>query len=235
MSLEIFADAGSLAEAAADRVLAHLAAALAERGRATLALSGGRTPEGLHERLASEPRRARLDWSKVAIYFADERAVPPDDLESNFRMARVTLIDPLGIAPRQVHRMKGEYADLDAAVDEYAARLPKALDVVVLGVGEDGHVASLFPRHALLDERDARVAAVTDSPKPPPRRLTLTPPALADTAHVLVLASGAGKAGAVAAALAPAGDVHDVPARLVREREWLVDRAAAALAGPATP
>ena len=227
MSVRIFADAEALADAAADLVVLRLGEGFAERGRATLALSGGRSPRGLHQRLASPPRVTQVDWSRVRVFFADERAVAPTDPESNFRMARETLIDPAHIPPRNVHRMKGEYPDLEVAVEEYEAHLPEALDVVVLGIGPDGHIASLFPGSPLLAERARRVAAVLDSPKPPPRRLTLTPRALEEARSVLVLAIGADKAEAAARALAETGEVAATPARLVRERDWLLDRAAA--------
>jgi len=231
LSVRVFSDADSLAEAAADFVILRLGEGLAARGRAGIALSGGRSPRGLYQRLASLPRVSQVDWSRVRIYFADERAVPPTDPESNFRMARETLIDPAHVPPRNVHRMKGEYPDLQVAVEEYEAHLAEPLDVVILGVGPDGHIASLFPGSALLGERAHRVASVLDSPKPPARRLTLTPRALEEARSVVVLATGADKAEAVARALAETGELSATPARLVRDREWLVDRAAAALPG----
>jgi 6-phosphogluconolactonase len=220
--IAILKDAGSVAEAAATRIEGWIAAALDSRGRCSIALSGGRTPRDLYRRLAAGP----IDWSRVRIYFADERAVPPEDADSNFRMARETLIDPARIPPRNVHRMKGEYPDLAVAVEEYEAHLTEPLDAVVLGIGEDGHVASLFPNHAALGETVRRVAAVLDAPRPPPRRLTLTPRALAEARDVMVLATGAGKAAAVAEALEEEGPARDLPARLVRDRTWRIDRAA---------
>jgi len=221
----IFATGDALADTAAARIAAAAASAIAARGRFSLALSGGRTPQPLYLRLVT----AEIDWMRVRIFFADERAVPPDDPESNFRLARETLLDAAHVPPRNVHRMKGEYADLAAAALEYEAHLTEACDVIVLGIGEDGHVASLFPHGAALGEITRRVAPVLDAPKPPPRRLTLTPRALAEAGDVLVLATGSGKAAAVAAALSSAGSTEETPARLVRDRVWLLDRAAAAL------
>src|SRR5205814_1562451 len=107
--------------------------------------SGGRTPVPLYRALAGADLRERIEWSRVRIWFADERAVAPEDPASNFRLARETLIDPLRIPPTHVHRMKGEYADLTAAVEEYESHLVEPIDLLVLGVGEDGHIASLFP------------------------------------------------------------------------------------------
>lgn len=226
--VRVFDDDGALATAAAEEVAQALARGLAALGRASLGLSGGRTPVATYRKLAAEPLRSRLDWARVRIFFADERAVPPGDPESNFRLARETLIDPLRLPPRNVHRMKGEYSDLAVAVEEYEAHLDGPIDALILGVGEDGHVASLFPGSRLVSERAHRVAAVTDSPKPPAQRLTLTPRALEEARQVLVLATGDAKAAAVARALEGEVQPREVPARLVRERDWYLDRAAAA-------
>ena len=227
-SVRVVEDAGTLAATAAAAIVEAVAAGLAALGRASLGLSGGRTPVPTYRALAAEPLRSRLDWSRVRIYFADERAVPPDDAASNFRLARETLIDPLRIPPRNVHRMKGEYPDLEVAAVEYEAHLTEPIDALVLGVGEDGHVASLFPGSPLVSEMVLRVACVTHSPKPPARRLTLTARALAEARRVLVLATGTEKAEAVARALEGDAGPRDLPARLVRDRDWYLDRAAAA-------
>ena len=224
--LQILSGADALAAAAGALVLDTARAALAARGRFAIALSGGRTPVATFAWLAARP--GEFDWARAHVYFADERAVPPDHPDSNFRMARAALIDPLRIPPRQVHRMKGEYPDLAAAAEEYEAHLRAPLDLLLLGIGEDGHVASLFPGAAAVEERVRRVLPVFDAPKPPPRRLTLAPRAIAESLEVLVLAAGAGKARAVAGALEGDGGPGELPARLVRERVWLLDRDAAA-------
>ena len=227
-TVRVFDDETALAAAAADAIALGLARGLEALGRASIGLSGGRTPAPAYRALAAEPVRSRVDWGRVRFYFADERAVPPGDPESNFRLARETLIDPLGIPPRNVHRMKGEYPDLEAAAIEYEAHLDGPIDVLVLGLGEDGHVASLFPGSSWLSETKRRVAVVTDSPKPPPRRLTLTPRVLSEARQVLVLVTGNAKAAAVARALEGGEGPSQVPGRLVRERDWYLDRAAAA-------
>ena len=227
-TVRVFDDAAALAAAVAGAIAGAGGEAIARRGRFSLGLSGGRTPAPAYRALAAEPLRSRLDWSRVRIFFADERGVPPGDPASNFRMARETLIDPLGIPPRNVHRMKGEYVDFAAAVEEYEAHLTEPLDALVLGVGEDGHVASLFPGSPLVAEKVRRVAAVTDSVKPPARRLTLTARALIEARRVLVLATGTEKADAVARALEGDAAPRELPARIVRERDWYLDRAAAA-------
>jgi 6-phosphogluconolactonase len=223
----IFDDLDVLAASAAERVAAAARARLGERGRFALGLSGGRTPGRLYRRLASPPLRDSVDWNRVRIFFADERAVPPTDPESNFRMARETLIDPAGIAPTHVHRMKGEYPDLEAAAVEYEAHLTEPLDLLILGVGEDGHTASLFPGSPLARERSRRVAVVRDSPKPPPARLTITPRVIAEAREIIVLATGVEKADAVARALADSADPLDVPASLAQGGCWHLDRPAA--------
>jgi 6-phosphogluconolactonase len=217
--LQVFGDADGVAEAAGMRIQALARDALDRRGQFRLGLSGGRTPVAtyrwlVHEAAARAPRP--VDW-------------PPDHPDSNFRLVRELLIDPLGIPPTRVHRMKGEYPDLAVAAEEYEARLRAPLDGLLLGIGEDGHIASLFPGGAALADREHRVLAVLDSPKPPPRRLTLTPRALAEALEVLVLATGVAKAAAVAAALEGAGPASEIPARLVCERTWLIDREAASL------
>lgn len=225
LRVRTFESAEALAAASGARVLESGRQALERHGRFLLGVSGGRTPAATFAWLTSA--RAAFDWTRAQLYFADERAVPPDHADSNFRMVRETLIDPLHIPPRQIHRMKGEYPDLEAAAEEYEARLPAALDLVLLGIGEDGHIASLFPGGAAVIELERRVLPVLDAPKPPPRRLTLTPRALAEAHEVLVLATGEAKAAAVAAALEGEGAEGEVPARLVRDREWMLDTAAA--------
>lgn len=222
--VRVFDDEAALAAAAAGAIAEAGAEVIARLGRFSLGLSGGRTPLPTYRALAG----SRLDWSRVRIFFADERAVPPGDPASNFRMARETLIDPLGIPPPNVHRMKGEYPDLAVAVEEYESHLTEPLDALILGVGEDGHVASLFPGSPLVAEKVRRVGAVRDSVKPPARRLTLTARALLEARRVLVLVTGPEKANAVARALEGDAAPRELPARLVRGRDWYLDRAAAA-------
>lgn len=135
-------------------------------------------------------REAAVDWSRITLYWGDERAVPPDSPESNYNLAEQMLLRPLhGRAPAAV-RMEGEHPDLAEAARRYAEALPPALDLIILGVGDDGHVCSLFPGHRALLEDTARVVVVTDSPKPPPVRLTLTLPYLLRSRHIWVVAVG---------------------------------------------
>jgi 6-phosphogluconolactonase len=224
----VLADSALVALAAADRVATLAGEALAARDFFRLGLSGGRTPEAAYRLLASPEFRGRMPWTRIQVFFADERDAPPTEPESNYWLIRKLLVEPVGIPPENVHRMKADSLDLDAAARAYQPLLGEPLDLLLLGVGEDGHTASLFPGSPLLRERERMAAAVYDSPKPPPRRLTITPPAIAATRNVIVLVTGASKAVAVARALEQDGAVEDCPARLLRGYDWLLDVAAAA-------
>lgn len=189
----------------------------------SLALSGGSTPGPIYEALADLPG---IPWERIRIYFADERAVPPDDKASNYRLVRRALIDRAPIPARSVHRMEAERPDLDAAGESYERRLPPRLDVLVLGIGEDGHTASLFPGSPILEERVRRVAPAR-SPSPPTERLTITPPVIGSAGRIFLFARGRAKAGAVREALLGAADVSLCPARLARHGTWVLDTEAA--------
>lgn len=225
--VQVVPTADALASAAATMIGSRIASGLNTGARFALALSGGRTPAETYRRLAALPILDAAKWSRVEIYFADERAVPPDHADSNYRLVREALIEPARLAPRNVYRISGEDPDLDRVAAAYEAKLPARLDLVVLGIGEDGHTASIFPRSPAAGEAIRRVVAVSDSPKPPPRRVTLTLRGLRDARDALVLASGEAKAEAVWRALRAETDPLEVPARLVREREWILDEAAA--------
>ena len=192
-----------------------IAEALREGAR-TLVLAGGTTPKRCYELLA----RLEVEWGRVAILFGDERCVHPDHPDSNYRMAREALLDH--VSPATVYRMPGELGPDEAAgAYTHVVAAVSPLDVVLLGVGEDGHTASLFPGHPAL-EATGLVVGVRDSPKPPPHRVTLTLPALRSARRVIILATGAGKADAVARAKR-----GEVPSGMIAGARWLVDRAAA--------
>ena len=183
----------TLAEAShavASRLAGACADSIAARGTFRCALSGGTTPVSLYRLLASPAWRSRLDWPRVRVLFADERAVPPDDPDSNYALVRELLMGPLELDEAQVARMKGEAADLDAAAREYERELEAPVDLVLLGMGVDGHVASLFPGGDAVAERVRRAVAVTNSPKAPARRLTVTPRTLGEAHARLVLCAG---------------------------------------------
>ena len=197
MPLETLVDkADSLAESLAGRFEEEARHAVATRGRFTVALPGGSVATSFFPRLSRVP----LDWSKVDFFWGDERAVPPDHPDSNYAVARTLWLEPAGVPAASVHRMKAEERDLAKAAVAYerelvqAAGSPPRLDLVLLGVGPDGHVCSLFAGHPVLAVRDRAVAVVEDSPKPPPRRLTLTLPVVAGAALVIVVALGRAKA-----------------------------------------
>jgi 6-phosphogluconolactonase len=203
------------AEDVAAAAAADIAEALREGAR-TLVLAGGTTPQRCYELLS----QMDVVWGRVSILFGDERCVPPDHPDSNYRMARKALLD--GVAPATVYRMPAELGP-DEGADLYA-RVVEAvspLDVVVLGVGEDGHTASLFPGHPALKATGLAVG-IHDSPKPPPQRVTLTLGALLSARRVIILATGAGKADAVAKAKR-----DEVPSGMIAGARWLIDRAAA--------
>ena len=209
-----------------------LARRLSEAGAArpeapvTVALSGGSTPGPVYERLAAAEPAGGVPWRRLHVFFADERRVPPDHPESNYRLVRERLLARAPEPPAAVHRMRGELEDGAAAAAEYEVLLPDRLDLVVLGIGEDGHTASLFPDDAALEPGERRVLAVR-GPSPPRERLTLTPVPLRAARRRVVLARGSGKAEAVRRALREPGPESELPARLAREGEWVLDRAAA--------
>jgi 6-phosphogluconolactonase len=199
----------------------------------TLALPGGSVATTCFPRLA----RLAIDWDRCEFFWVDERAVPPADPESNYGMARSLWLDAAGVPATRVHRMPADAPDLDAAAARYTdvitgiAHRPLRLDYVILGVGPDGHVASLFPGHALLSEANRLVAAVHDAPKPPPRRMTLTLPVLCGAGRVVVAAFGRAKAEVMREALMNPGSLLPV-ALVLRHAERplvLLDRDAAGL------
>ena len=190
-----FADLASLQDAAAAATLAQAADAIASRGRFAVVLAGGDTPRGLYERL----RAASADWSRWQIWFGDERCVPADDASRNSHMAADAWLDHVPVPRGQVHPIAGELGPVEAAA-RYAAALESAgtFDLVLLGLGEDGHTGSLFPGHVEgMTSGDPPAVAVSGAPKPPPERVSLSAARFSDARAVLFLVSGAGKREAV--------------------------------------
>jgi 6-phosphogluconolactonase len=226
-----------LAEAAATELVELLVRAQADGRVPSMVLTGGTIAGKIHERVAGSPAGGQVDWSRVDVWFGDERFVPAGDPDRNDGQARRALLDRLPFDPARVHAMPtsdGDHPDLaDAATaygDELRSQGGGTFDVVMLGVGPDGHVASLFPGHPQLDVDDAVAVGVTRSPKPPPERISLSFAALNRSREVWFFVSGDEKAGAVAQALADGTDVHDVPAVGVRGQQrtvWFLDGAAA--------
>ncbi|MGH7719617.1 MAG: 6-phosphogluconolactonase, partial [Gemmatimonadaceae bacterium] len=143
----------SFSDAAATMIVDFIAGAIRRRGHCALALTGGATPRPVYARMAVPPLAERIEWDHVTVYFGDERCVPPDHPESNYRMAHEVLLQRVPVPGASVHRMEGERADRDAAARDYGRLLPDRLDVLLLGMGADGHTASLFPHSPALAER----------------------------------------------------------------------------------
>jgi 6-phosphogluconolactonase len=232
----VLPDAPSAAAAAADRLIAAGRNAIRRRGRFMLSVTGGSTPLAVCPLLVVPPRVRQLDWSRVEIFFGDERAVGPEHPDSNYGRLRAALLDHLpGVQAHQVHRMQGEAADLDAAARAYegelqatfgvSGRRPPTFDLIWLGMGPDGHTASLFPGSSSLQEKDRWVVA-TWAPGPAAWRMTLTFPVLNAAREAMFLVLGADKAPALRAVRAEQGDL---PAARVHARRtlWIVDAAAA--------
>jgi 6-phosphogluconolactonase len=226
-AFRVYPDAAALARAAAEHFVTLAARAAAARGLFTVALAGGSTPWATYALLATDAFAARVDWSRVYAFWGDERCVPPDHPESNYRMARQALLDHVPIPVPNIHRIRGELPP-DQAAAAYRAELDAILgpggrfDLILLGMGSDGHTASLFPGTKALEERGRWVAA-NFVEKLDAWRVTLTLPAINATRQVTFLVSGADKAGTLARVRA--GD--PLPAGLVRPAEgeltWLVE------------
>jgi 6-phosphogluconolactonase len=232
--LHVFPSRAALADAAASRIAEALGEAIDDRGKASLVLAGGSTPEPVYRRLAMTHADA-LDWSAVHVFWGDERCVPPDHPDSNYRMARKAFLDTLDIPETRIHRMRCERG-VEDAVDAYATVLrtffedaDALFDVTLLGLGEDGHTASLFPDSPLVDTPSGWVAH-TEAPASSPvtERLTLTLPALNASRVVLFLVSGEGKREVLHAILHPTQNGLFPAARVrpVGSLEWFVDEAA---------
>ena len=207
---------------AVDWIVQAVRETVAAHGVCHLMLAGGSTPLPVYRALS----QTDLPWDQIRVYFGDERCVPPEHPDSNYR-AIVESLFPAGLpAGLQLYRMRGE-ADPVAAAEAYTAILPDSIDVLLLGTGEDGHTASLFPGSPALVETHRRVLPVRGS-KPPPQRLSITPPVIDAAGKILVMVAGAGKAEAIQRALVKG----DVPVALARGGDWLIDEAAARLLPP---
>jgi 6-phosphogluconolactonase len=238
--LRVLAGPAALADAGAAEFVTHAQAAVAARGRFTVALAGGATPRPLYARLAdtATPHSQAVPWASVHVFFADERQVPPDHPESNMKMAHETLLRHVPIPEEQVHRIRGENPDPERAAEEYEEILAESFhlepgqrprfDLVLLGLGADGHTASLFPGSAALAE-SVRLAVGVATSGAGFDRVTLTLPVLNEAAAVMFLIAGAAKAPALRRVL---GGDTSLPAARVRPRSgsllYLADRDAAA-------
>lgn len=235
-----------LAQRAAERLTALIEQAVAANGRASVSLTGGTTPRRLYATLADprQPWSARIPWSQVHLFWGDERHVPPDHPDSNYGMAKTALLDHVPVPADHVHRIRAEMTDAHDAAADYERGLSVAsgfsriflFDIMLLGLGQDAHIASIFPGSELLDPSrksafaGRRVAAVR-TPRGDAWRITLTPDAILDAEAIVVLVAGTRKATAVEAALHEPLDQMKFPAQLLRSAdgraEWFLDRAAA--------
>lgn len=244
--IRIFATPQDLFEAAADQFAGLATEAVREHGRFTVALSGGSTPRSLFSLLAAR-YQSEVPWKKTFFFWGDERHVPPDDPESNYRMARETLLSKIPAPPENVFRMHAEEADAARAAEQYEQDLRRffalkpgefpRFDLIHLGMGPDGHTASLFPGTAALNEK-ARLVVANWVPKFNTYRLTMTLPVLNNAANVTFLAAGADKAEVLYEVLEGSGAGDQFPSKLIApaggKLVWMLDKAAAAKLSPQT-
>ncbi|WP_420033039.1 6-phosphogluconolactonase [Streptomyces sp. cg28] len=247
--LVVHRDKELMAQAAAARLITKIVDAQATRGTASVVLTGGRNGNGLLAALSSSPARDAIDWGRLDLWWGDERFLPDGDPERNYTQAREALLDAVPLDPARVHAMPASDGpqgdDADTAAEAYAAELAAAagpedhgdvptFDVLMLGVGPDTHVASLFPELPAVRETERTVVGVHGAPKPPPTRVSLTLPAIRAAREVWLLAAGEDKAEAAAIALSGAGEVQ-APAAGAYGRSrtlWLLDAAAASQLPP---
>ncbi|MFB7597012.1 6-phosphogluconolactonase [Streptomyces sp. NPDC056160] len=243
--LVVHRDKELMAQAAAARLITKIVDAQASTGSASVVLTGGRNGNGVMAALASAPARDAVDWGRLDLWWGDERFLPEGDPERNVTQAKEALLDSVPLDPKRVHVMPASDGpwgtDVEAAAEAYAEELAHAagpanhgavptFDVLMLGVGPDTHVASLFPEHPGVRETERTVIGVHGSPKPPPTRISLTLPAIRSAREVWLLAAGEDKANAVAMALSGTGEIQ-APAAGAYGRArtlWLLDTAAAA-------
>jgi 6-phosphogluconolactonase len=233
--VNVLVDAAAVARAVADRFVDAASRAIAAAGRFAVALAGGSTPRTTYALLAGLEYRDRVRWDSVRFFFGDERCVPPDDPQSNYGMAMTTLLGPLGIDPSRVFRMRGE-DDPAAAAADYVRVLVRelgpepVLDLVLLGMGPDGHTASIFPGSSPVTD-DMLLVDAPFVPKFGTYRITMTPRTINNAKEIVIATEGEGKADALAHALDGPYDPNTYPVQIVKPKNgrltWIVDRAAA--------
>jgi 6-phosphogluconolactonase len=237
--VRVYADSESLSQAAAMVFTETAREAISKRGQCIICLSGGNSPRRMYAILAERPQRDLVNWRQVHFYWGDERCVPPEDLNSNYRTARELLLGHLPIAPENIHRVRTELEPTLAAQD-YSLALGKSaepplqwprFDLVLLGLGDDGHTASLFP-NARVDTRLAAAAIMVSEAKPPGWRVTLTPQVFNSARRVVFIVQGARKSAIASRVLYGEYQPDTLPAQLIRPTDgqliWLLDAGAAA-------
>jgi 6-phosphogluconolactonase len=234
MTIAVYPDTDALSQAAAQYVVQVAKESIVTHGRFTIALTGGSTPRKLYTLLGQEPYRSQIDWALVEVFWGDERNVPADDPESNYYLALETLLSNVPIPANQIHRAPAEEADREAAAHKYEVEIKRvfgtdgipSFDLIQLGMGPEGHTASLFPHQPSLHEAERLIMPVT-VPKPPPPRLTFTPPLINAARHIQFQITGAEKADALKAVLEGPYQPDEYPAQIVRpphgEVTWMLD------------
>jgi 6-phosphogluconolactonase len=241
--VRILADGAAIAKRAAEQFVEAASAAAKEKGSFTVSLAGGSTPKALYSLLAGDPTlRSQLPWDKMQLFFGDERHVPPDHADSNFRMASEAMVSKAPLRPEQIHRIQGEYPDTEKAALEYeqelrlyfklaAGRLPR-FDLFLLGMGNEGHTLSLFPGTQALHD-NGRLVVRNWIGKLYTERVTMTAPVANQAARVLFMVTGADKAPALKAVLEGPYEPEQLPSQLIQPKDgkllWLVDRTAASM------
>ena len=237
--IQVFPDAAAIAQAAADHIVQAARREIDAKGTFSLALSGGSTPKMLYKMLAEPPYVKRIEWDKVHLYFGDERGVPPEHKDSNFKMASEALLDVAPIPPGNIHRMKGELPAEEAA-KEYGLMLKQTfsdggIDLVLLGMGDDGHTASIFPHTVAVKEQEHRVIGyfAENSSTGKSWRITMTAPFLNRSKEILILLAGKNKAERVKEVLEGERDPERLPIQLIDPPEgqviWMLDAGAAGM------
>ena len=239
MQIAIYPDIDTLSQEAAQYIVRLANQSIVTHGRFTIALSGGSTPKKLYGLLGSEPFRSQIDWAQVEIFWGDERCVSPDDPESNYAMAQQVLLSKIPIPNNRIHRMPADQSDREAASQAYTEEMRRtfgtdgipAFDLIQLGMGPEGHTASLFPHQPSIHEQQRLVMPVS-VPKPPPDRLTFTPPLLNAAHNILFLVTGSEKSDAIHTVLEGDYNPDEYPAQIVQpehgEVVWILDKEAAA-------
>ena len=241
--IEVVADAQAIGQMACEYFIAEAKRAIAERGSFFVAVSGGKSPEAFFRQLGEDARSMSLEWSKVKLLWVDERCVEPDAPQSNYRLARESFIERVGIPANCVFRIHGEAADHEAEARRYEAVLKEAFgpgrgdaipefDLMTMGMGADGHTASLFPGSHVVNERMRLVRAVEASGSRL-ARITLTPPVISAARRVILLISGTDKAETLRQVLSTPVEPLRYPVQILRRMDervtWLVDKQAASL------
>lgn len=223
--IQIFEDYEALCYKAVETIVQIGQKSIVEKNEYTVVLSGGSTPKKIYSMLAEKTNSDSIFWSKTKLWWGDERCVPPDSPDSNYRMAQEVLLDHVPIHQNHIFRIHGESENLDHTCQIYTKYFPQSPDLNILGIGADGHTASLFPGKASLDI-EGEIYLPAEGAFEPKQRITMSKDMLRRPKQTLVLASGESKQEALKQVFTIEGDYHEIPARLVKQADWFVDKAA---------